>query len=395
MIGIRSITYHLPQAPEPGQLELVGRMSGKWDGRFSPIRTQRVCLPPLSEPAGTETFSKLSSLCDITSVRWFNVPIDPIASANPDKLFDFAYDILKKYGRAFVNVLAVKDKEIHSDVILRGADLIRKVSLADASGKDNFRLGLSINVAPNGPFFPFTYSSGETGFSIALELTQEINEILYKSKNQDLGTLREKIVSRLEPQIRTIETIALEIGAEFGVSFFGFDFSLAPIIEENGSIVPILNRLGVYDFGRSGTLFATGYLTNMLKLLASRFRSVGFSGVMFSLLEDFELCLINNARGIPIEQLIALSTMCGCGADMIPVCGSIRNEELRTLFLDVAAISCRLNKPLGFRVLPIPQCKRGEKAFTRFETDAEFIANTKVVDPKPNLMEKLGDAMRY
>lgn len=395
MIGIRSVTYHLPEKRSSGQLELIARMSRGWDQRFSEIRTQRACLPPFAAPEKGEWLGDLSSLCDITSIRWFNLPIDPAASSCPEKLFDFAYEILRKYGRAFVNVLAVKNKEIRPEIVMQGVNLIRRVSLLDVTGKDNFRLGLSLNVRPNGPFFPFTYSSGETGFSIALELTQELNVLLEQNKEQDLASLQKTILAHLRPQIKQIETLALGIQRDFGVPFLGFDFSLAPIIEKNGSVIPILNRLGIYDFGRSGTLFATGYLTKILKTLAAQFRSVGFSGVMFSLLEDFELCLINNARGISIEQLTTLSTMCGCGADMIPVCGGIRNEELFALFLDIAAISCRLDKPLGFRILPIPQCKRGEKAYTRFETDAEFIANTRVIDPKPNLIEPLGIVLPY
>lgn len=395
MIGIRSVTYHLSKENESDQLNLVGILSRKWDNRFYEIRTQRVCLPPFSEPVKSEQFAELAALCDITSIRWFNIPIDPASSLHPNQLFDFAYDVLKKYSRAFVNVLAVKEKRINEDIIISSADLIRKISNLDAAGKDNFRLGLSINVAPNGPFFPFTYSAGDTGFSIALELTQEINQLLNQNRSQSLAELKERIIDHLCPQIKSIEKIALEIQSEFGVPFFGFDFSLAPVIEENGSIVPILNRLGVYDFGRTGTLFATGYLTDILKQFASQFKSVGFSGVMYSLLEDFELCLINNSRGISIEQLIALSTMCGCGADMIPVPGCIRSDELRSIFLDVAAISCRLNKPLGFRLLPIPHCKRGENAFTRFETDADFIANTKIVASKSNFIEKFGDSICY
>ena len=172
--------------------------------------------------------------------------------------------------------------------------------------------------------------------------------------------------------------------------FHGFDFSLAPVIGENGSVVTILNRFGIFDFGRTGTLFATGYLTSLLKHLALQFKSVGFSGVMYSLLEDLELCAINNRRGISLEQLISLSTMCGCGADMIPVYGDVSENELLSIFLDVAGISNRLKKPLGVRILPIPGCNKGGKYFTRFHNDSDFIANTKVIDFEPNLIFDVG-----
>ena len=151
----------------------------------------------------------------------------------------------------------------------------------------------------------------------------------------------------------------------------------------------------MFDFGRTGTLFATGYLTNILKHLAARFPSVGFSGVMYSLLEDLELCAINNQRGVTLEQLISLSTMCGCGVDMVPVYGQVKNEELLSVFLDIAGISCRLHKPLGVRILPVPECRRGRAGFTSFHNDSDFVANTRIVDLNVNLIADPGASLRY
>jgi len=241
--------------------------------------------------------------------------------------------------------------------------------------------------------FQFTYSSGNFGFSIALELTQEINRICNHFKSCDLNQLRTEILHVIIPQVRDIQHLADDIAKNYGCSFLGFDFSLAPIIGEDGSIMTILNRLGIYDFGHTGTLFATGYLTNILKHMASLFPSVGFSGVMYSLLEDQELCSIHNQRGITLEQLISLSTMCGCGVDMVPVYGGITNEEMMSIFLEVAGISNRLQKPLGVRLLPIPKCRRGAAQFTRFHSDADFISNTKVINLNLNLLTDIGETL--
>jgi len=342
-----------------------------------------------------ESLSPLSALCDMSSVRWFNVPIDPHSGKTSSELFNFAHAVLSEYRRAFVNILGITDGEICPRIFDRCADLIRKTSVLSANGQDNFRLGVSVNVRPNGPFFPFAYSSGEMGFSIALELTQEINEICTQTQGETLTDFRSAILARLTPQIEHINTLAMGIAEREGVAFHGFDFSIAPIIEENGSVITILNRLGIYDFGRTGTLFATSFLTNILKHMASRFKSVGFSGVMYSLLEDLELCAINNKRGVSLDQLIALSTMCGCGVDMVPVYGKIKNEELAAILLDVAGISCRLNKPLGVRILPIPQYSRGKSGFTSFHNDSDFIANTKIVNLDLNLLSELGTSFAY
>lgn len=373
---------------------MIEKVSREWDNKFEFIRTQRVSLCPYEKAVPIKAFKELSYLCDVSSIRWYDIPIKPISCDS--KLFTFAYELLAENIRAFVNVLGVHDGSVNPWVLTQCAELIRKVSNISPDGKDNFRLGISVNVKADGPFFPFTYSSGSIGFSIGLELTQEINLVCEQSKDKGLVELRKDILDCLTPQIDSINELARNISVKYDFDFKGFDFSLAPIIDPNGSIISILNTLGIYDFGKTGNFFATGYLTNILKYYASAYKSVGFSGVMYSLLEDLELCSINNQRGVSLEQLISLSTMCGCGVDMIPVYGKITNEELISIFMDIIGISCRLNnKPLGIRILPIPNCKRGQQSFTSFFDDPDFIANTKVVTPRLNLLNKIEDIFKF
>ncbi len=395
MIGIRSITYQLPETFTENHLAKIGEVSRVWDSSYNFIRTQRVSLCPYKEAVDLKELIVLSRLCDETRIRWFNVPLDPFQSKNQGGLMKFGHSILSEYSRSFVNVLAVKNDTMHSAILGECANLIRKISNLSNDGKDNFRLGLSVNVKPDGPFFPFTYSSGVFGFSIALELTQEINGILDDVRNLDMSKQRETIINRITPQIEEINNIAEKISNETGLLFKGFDFSLAPIIDPNGSVISILNSFGVYNFGKTGSLFVTGFLTNILKHFAKKFKSVGFSGVMYSLLEDIELCSINNERGISLEQLIKLSTMCGCGVDMVPVYGKLTNDEFLSIFLEVAGISCKLKKPLGIRLLPIPRCKRNEKAFTLFQDDPDFITNTRVVPLDLNIISPIGEVFDF
>lgn len=384
------MTYQLPEDYAGGHLKEVARVSRLWDESYSPLRTQRVCLCPQRAPVPISRFRDLSHLCDVTRVRWFNVPLAPFRTDNVAALMKFGHSVLSEYSRAFVNVLGVVDGQMDGQILNHTANMMRRVSAISPDGKDNFRLGLSVNIKPDGPFFPFTYSSGRFGFSIALELTQDINKICERRTSSTLMQLRQEILDTLVPQVERIDGIARHIARQTGMEFKGFDFSLAPIIDPYGSVISILNALGVYDFGRTGSLFATGFLTNILRHLASRFPSVGFSGVMYSLLEDMELCAINNERGVSLYQMISLSTMCGCGVDMVPVYGQMKNEEFMAIFMDVAAISTRLNKPLGVRILPIPSCKRGNTTYTSFHDDPDFIANTKVVTPNLNLLTEMG-----
>lgn len=355
-----------------------------WDNKNIFVRTRRISLVPTSCIKNLGEYDLLLKLCNDCDIRWFNVPIEPLEHLNNKNLFNSAYHILKKYDRAFVNILCIKDGKINSSILDKSIKLIKSTSKISDNGKDNFRLGLSVNVQPNCPFFPFSYSDGNFSFSIALELTQEINKIISLNKKLNLISLRKAIIDTLTEQIDKVRNMALDIEKNSNIKFAGFDFSLAPIIEENGSIITILKHLGVKKFGLNGTLFATAYLTNILKYFAKVYPSVGFSGVMYSLLEDVELCKINNEEGVSLDNMIKLSTMCGCGIDMVPIKEDTNLECIKASILDIYAISTKLSKPLGVRFLPIPKTLFNQEDYTNFNDDSDFISNTKVLDVPNN-----------
>lgn len=395
MINIRSVTWMLNSDYSEKEFEIIEKVNLKFDNSEFFVRTKRATLPCISEPLDLKNIDYLNSLCLTHDIRWFNIPIIP---SNNKKIWQFAYNILKNYEQSFVNILAVQDGKINYQILDESLKLIKKTSNISINGKDNFRLGLSVNVKPNCPFFPFSISDGKFGFSIALELTQDINMIICNNSKLNLNELRTNIINTLYPQIKKIEKLANEEALKYNIEFKGFDFSLAPIIDDNnnGSIITILNYLGVNDFSKSGTLFATAYLTNILKYFSSEFKSVGFSGVMYSLLEDVELCKINNEIGVDIEDLIKLSTMCGCGIDMIPISCDEKDSNIKSTFMDVIAISTRLNKPLGIRILPIPRARKGVLHYTNFNEDADFISNTKVLTLATNeIIEKNIDYFEF
>ena len=395
MINIRSVTWMLNSDYGEKEFEIIENVNLKFDNSEFFVRTKRATLPCTSEPLNFKNIDYLSSLCLNHDIRWFNIPINP---SNNKKIWQFAYNVLKNYEQSFINILAVQNGKVNYDVLNESLKLIKKTSNISINGKDNFRLGLSVNIKENCPFFPFSVSDGKFGFSIALELTQEINMIIQNNSKLNLNELRANIINTLYPQIKKIEELANEEALKYNIEFKGFDFSLAPIIDDNnnGSIITILNYLGVNDFSKSGTLFATAYLTNILKYFASEFKSVGFSGVMYSLLEDTNLCKINNETGVDIEDLIKLSTMCGCGIDMIPISCDENDNNIKSTFMDVIAISTRLNKPLGIRILPIPRAKKGVLHYTNFNEDADFISNTKVLTLATNeIIEKNIDDFEF
>jgi uncharacterized protein (UPF0210 family) len=160
------------------------------------------------------------------------------------------------------------------------------------------------------------------------------------------------------------------------MKYYGIDTSIAPLPRKGNSVAQLIEILGVNGFGSNGTLYITSFLTDLLKLFIekSNIISNGFNGIMFSCLEDPGMSQINNAGRFTVDSLLAYSAVCGCGIDMVPIPGDTFEEEISSIILDVAGLSCAWDKPLGIRLLPIPMKKENE--FTDFNHD--FLYNTRV-----------------
>lgn len=208
-------------------------------------------------------------------------------------------------------------------------------------------------------------------------MAEEINDILAQNQSEDLNELYQHIMQRLEPQIKEVEKQIEENVNDIGINFAGIDFSLAPLPQKNSSVITTLNGIGVSDINHTGVMFATAYLTRMLKIFAKKHKSVGCSGVMYSLLEDYEYARLNDIQEISIDRMISLSTMCGCGVDIVPVDFASSDVDLRGILYEVACISSRLSKPLGVRILLVKNsmCNR-----TNIRSDDDFIVNTSLVN---------------
>jgi uncharacterized protein (UPF0210 family) len=123
----------------------------------------------------------------------------------------------------------------------------------------------------------------------------------------------------------------------------------------------------------------TAFLTDILRTLIkeTKIKTVGFNGVMYSLLED-EFMGKRNRALYSIDSLISYSAVCGCGLDMVPLPGDVFEEEISSMISDIAALSIVLGKPLMVRLLPIPMKHANE--FTCFNMD--FLFNTRIMSIK-------------
>ena len=388
MIRIRTVTYNMPRDFGSLELERVRNAFGRWTESGYEVRTQRISLPIYSV-LHQDLIDGVAAFCASTGIRWFGISIDEDVTNYDEILIE---DVLSKHKNAFVHMVCAKGGRVSARAVRTISSQFLRNAEKDSQGLIGFRFGASNNVAPNGPFFPFTYSDGNHfGFSIGLELAHEINH-LCKNEYTDINDFRAAIIQTLEPQFAELERKAEEIAALTGLTFDGIDFSLAPLPVAGSSVMTILNKLGISNINDTGMLFATAFLTKILKGFAATHKSVGFSGVMYSLLEDSEYASMNSRGEYSINNMIALSTMCGCGVDMIPIPIDTPEDAIRTILLEVACVSSRLHKPLGVRILPVRDC--GDKD-THFTEETDFVINTKIVTSRCNSIGSFEGAYEF
>jgi uncharacterized protein len=350
------------------------------------VRTKRLNLPILNNDSSINMkkiysiINTSTDLCSQNEIRWLCAPFST-HNQNLEELNEAVLEIIKRNKNVFINYIVAKNKNLNRNGIRYASKLIKSISNLSNTGYDNFRFGTSFNCDPNTPFFPFTYQDGEDGFSVSLELVPIIKSIVDKSEVKDIENVRVEIIEELVPKLKKINKICVDIEKMTNLEFKGIDISLAPYPNDtNNSIASLIESFGIDSFGSFGTLFFTGFLTNILKslIIKSKIKSVGFNGVMFSLLEDTTLANKSSTKEFSIDSLISYSSVCGCGIDMIPVPGDCFEEELSSLMLDIATLSMILSKPLGVRILPIPMKKMNE--FTNFSHD--FLTNSRIQELK-------------
>ncbi|HNT25997.1 MAG TPA: DUF711 family protein, partial [Anaerolineales bacterium] len=99
------------------------------------------------------------------------------------------------------------------------------------------------------------------------------------------------------------------------------------------------------------------------------------SGLMLPVLEDATLARRAAEGTLGVKDMLLYSAVCGTGLDTLPLPGDANAGQLAPLLLDLAALACRLNKPLTARLMPIPGKRAGD--LTGF--DFAFFANSRVL----------------
>ncbi|HNT39648.1 MAG TPA: DUF711 family protein [Rubrivivax sp.] len=391
---IRSITIGVPLQARPAG-ELMQRL-----GRFRQLvqdrtcergltpRTVRLTLPPPCMDADSEPgvlralVESTHALADAAGARWTCLPLDLSVERAREALLEEAQALVVRDQRLFVNLMIADAQSIHVDAAAAAAGFVLRLGRRSVNGIDNFRVGLSAACPAGLPFFPFSRHEGEDlAFSIAMETTATALEFARRARQEKwkLVEFQERLIEAFARDMARVDALGCELEEISGLSYRGLDGSLAPFPDGKTSVAHLVELLGPTPVGAHGSVFITSVLTEAIKVAGGRAqaRMVGFNGVMYSVLEDNGLTDANNLRSLSLEKLALLSTVCGCGIDMVPVPGTMFAEDLAGLVLDIATLAVRLRKPLGVRVLPVPR-----KAVNEYtELNLDFLCDSRVMDP--------------
>ena len=300
------------------------------------------------------------------------VSLGPALPANLESYAAIPAALAETQNAFFSGMLTTPGREIHLPAVRAAAQVMHRAAPISPDGFANLRFAALANVPPGSPFFPAAYHVGVSpSFAIATEAADLAVQAF--SGVETLSEARQRLISEMEQHAAALSGVAAGLAQKFEAAFGGIDFSLAPFPSEVLSLGKALECLGVPGLGRYGSLAAAAILADTMD--KAQFARAGFSGLFLPVLEDAVLAQRASEGLLTVTDLLLYSAVCGTGLDTIPLPGDASAEQLAALLLDLAALSCRLEKPLTARLMPIPGKQAGDP--TGF--DFSFFANSRVM----------------
>lgn len=291
-------------------------------------------------------------------------------------------DILSETSRVFSNCQLTWGGTINLRATRLCARAVQALSALE-DGFANLRFAGLYNCQPDNPFFPTSYASGEVpNFSLALEAADLAIDAFTSCDSLDAA--RDALLAIVRDRYCSLLSTSLALEEEFGIAYYGADFTLAPAPTETDSIARALESLGIGRFGAHGTLFLSAFLADTIKSLGG---NIGFSGLMYPVLEDAGIAARVGDGSLSIESLMLYSAVCGTGLDCIPLPGATSEDDLNALMLDVAGLSARLHKPLTTRLFPLMEKHAGEMT----DFDFPYFSNAAVMEHKRGDLRMFAD----
>jgi len=231
-------------------------------------------------------------------------------------------------------------------------------------GAGNAKFLVSVNLPGDVPFMPGAHHGRgrpEAEVNVAISGPGVVEAVVRRSGAKTFRDLHEAIKRAAFKVARLGEFAGRKVAEELGVEMGSVDLSLAPTPKLGDSVAKVVEAMGVPSFGAPGTLAALALLVDALKkggaMAVSRFG--GFSGLFIPLSEDAGMVEAAERGTVEVYKLVSYTAICSAGLDMVPI-PLVSPETLASLTLDQLAVGLVNDKPLGVRLIPVPNSKPGD-----------------------------------
>lgn len=350
------------------------------ENRFGlPIVNTRISITPVSLFYPAKNMEELLELAMNLDKIAFELGVDFIGGFGAlvhkgeteiDKIVMGAFpDVLSSTERvcSFVNVASTKSG-INMDAILKMGRIIKEIAIKtkEKNGIGCAKLVVFANAVEDNPFMAGAFhgpGEPECCINVGVSGPGVVKYALKKlGGDANLGEVAETIKKVAFKITRAGELIGKEIAKKLGVSFGILDLSLAPTPAVGDSVAEILEAMGLEKTGAFGSVAALFILNDAVKkggLFASS--SVGgLSGAFIPVSEDKGMVDAVKNGSLNMEMLMAMTSVCSVGLDMIVIPGDTPEEIISAIIADESAIGVANNKTTGVRIIPAFGKKVGE-----------------------------------
>ncbi len=283
---------------------------------------------------------------------------------------------------ALLETVHAENRSLNASMIVAGEDgiywhsvraaahHIARVAAVSAHSQGTFAFAATAMLKPGTPFYPGSYHLHEAGrFAIGLQSAGAVAQVFAHAHGDAAGAQRE-LTELLSGYARSLAALAPELEALTGWSYWGFDPTPAPMMDD--SIGAAMEAFAPAPLGSPGTMTAAYVITSAERAVPGP--RVGYAGLMLPVLEDKTIGRRWSEGAIGMDSLLAYSAVCATGLDTIPLPGDVSEEQLARIIGDVAVLAYKWHKPLTARLQPV----RGRKAGEETQFDSPYMVNARL-----------------
>jgi len=360
-------------------VEVCGRVGAKYG---IPVINKRLAISPAAtilaghgHQAAVQVARTLDTAvaeCGIDFAGGFTALVQKGISQGDRVVMDSLPEVLAQTARLCASInLATTRAGINMDAVGHMGQVIRRIAeaTADRRGFGCAKLCVFANIPEDNPFMAGAYmGAGEPEATVNIGVSgpgvvsSALRRRLSLGGKLTLGDLAEEIKITSFRVTRVGELIGREVAAELGLAFGIVDLSLAPTSQIGDSVGEILKTLGIARIGAPGSTAAVAMLTDAVKKGGAFASSSvgGLSGAFIPVSEDAALAEAVGAGHLVLEKLVAMTSVCSVGLDMVAIPGDTPAETIAAIIADEMAIGMVNNKTTACRLVPVPGAKAGD-----------------------------------